>query len=116
MKKYLFLIWLLFAANTYAAGPFVVGDVQDLKANKCVWDGTGFGPLVNDVVVDVVRGNPANGNRICIRDVSGALIGTNNITLAVRDSAGLWGDSAAVPFSFVRPASISSPTGMRLAP
>lgn len=112
-----FLFCLIYGLATqgHAAGPYVVGDVPDTKADKCVWGGTGFGPLVNDVVVDAVRGTLAYANRVCLRDVSGALVGTNSLTLTLRDSTSLWGDSAAVPFSFARPASTSSATGMRLA-
>lgn len=113
---FVLLFALLLAPLAVYAGPYVVGDVPSAACNKCVWDGTGFGPLVNDVVVDPVRGKPAFGNRICLRDVGGALVGTNNITLACRDSTSLWGDSAIVPFSFVRPAPPVPPEGMRLAP
>ena len=109
----LLLVYVLEAAH---AAPFVVGDVCSANCNKCVWDGTGFGPLINDVLVDTVNGSATCGNRVCKRDVSGALVGTNNITLACRDSTSLWGDSAIVPFSFVRPAPPTAPSGMRLVP
>jgi hypothetical protein len=102
--------------SAYAAQPvYVVGDIPAPACDRCVWDGTGFGPLVNDVVVDAARGNATYSNRICLRDVSGALVGTNNVTLACRDSTSVWGDSVTVPFSFVRPAPPAAPVAMRVA-
>lgn len=115
MLRFVIAVLLFSALSAHAAGPYCVADAP-AKCDRCVWDGTGFGPLVNDVVVDTVRGVAAYSNRICMRDVGGALVGTNNITLACRDSTSLWGDSAIVPFSFVRPASTSIPIGIRLAP
>lgn len=112
MKKLFGLCLFLFSLTVFSA-PFVIGDVS-AEADKCVWGGTGFGPLVNDVVVDNVNGNASFGFRVCKRDVVGALIGTNNITLAVRDNEGVWGDSETVPFSFVRPD--LKPSGIRLVP
>ena len=102
------------AAGFSGAAPLVVGDVPAAACDRCVWNGTGFGPLVSDVAVDAARGKPAYGNRICLRDVSGALVGANNLTLACRDSTSVWGDSVAVPFSFVRPAPPAAPVDLRL--
>lgn len=115
MKSFLWLVLALISLPALAAGPYCVSDVPDLRADTCVWDGTGFGPLVNPVMVDIVRGVPANGNRICLRDCGIALVGTNNITLSLRDSTNVWGDSVVVPFSFVRSAPPGAPTGMRVA-
>lgn len=108
-----FFLLLLLSGPAFAA-PFVVGDVPS-QCDRCVWDG-GFGPLVNNVVVDTTRGIPANGHRICLRDASGALVGSNNLTLACRDSTSVWGDSVAVPFSFVRPAPPAAPAALRVVP
>lgn len=103
-------------ASTLYAAPSVIGDVCATQCDRCVWDGTGFGPLVNNVVVNATYGSPTCGNRICARDVAGALVGTNNITLACRDSTSVWGDSVTVPFSFVRPPPPSPPGNMRVVP
>lgn len=107
-------LWVLAVAHGYAA-PFVVADVPSPNADRCVWDGLG-GPLVNNVVVDAVRGSSQYGNRICMRDIAAAAVGSNDITLALRDSTSVWEDSIAVPFSFVRPASPTAPVGLRVAP
>lgn len=109
------LVLLLFLCTPVFAAPFVVADVTDPKADTCVWDGTGFGPLVNAVVVDAVRGAVATANRICLRDVAGALVGSNNISIMSRDSTNVWGDSVIVPFTFARSAPGAAPTGMRVA-
>jgi len=110
------LVSMAIVTSAYAAQPvYVVGDIPAPACDRCVWDGTGFGPLVNNVVVDAVRGNATYSNRICLRDVSGALVGTNNVTLACRDSTSVWGDSVTVPFSFVRPAPPAAPVAMRVA-
>lgn len=114
MRKLLVVIFL--TSLGAQAAPFIVADVPSSACDRCVWDGTGFGPLVNNVVVDTVRGNATFGNRICLRDASGALVGTNNITLACRDSTSVWGDSTVVPFSFVRPVPPAAPAGLRVAP
>ena len=100
--------------SAYAA-PFVVGDVCEAACDRCVWDGADLTPSVSNVVVDAVRGSAACANRICIRDVSAAIVGANNITLACRDSTSVWGDSVTVPFSFVRPAPPAAPVAMRVA-
>lgn len=116
MRHLLATLALLASLPAFAA-PFAVGDVTCPNCDRCVWDGTGFGPLVNNVVVDAVRGKPAFGNRVCLRDVAGALVGTNNITLSSRIStATVWGDSATVPFAFVRPAPPTVPEDMRVMP
>lgn len=106
--------WAIVLTPAHGA-PFAVGDVCDTKADRCVWDGLG-GPLVNNVVVDTARGSPTCGNRICMRDVGAAVVGSNSVSLAVRDSSSVWGDSTSVPFSFVRPASPTAPAGLRVAP
>lgn len=115
LRTTLLIALFLAASAAQAAGPYCVSDVPDPRADTCVWDGTGFGALVNPVVVDTVRGVPANGNRVCLRDCGTALVGTNNITLSLRDSTNVWGDSVIVPFSFVRSAPPGAPTGMRVA-
>ena len=109
-------LYALIAAQQVIGAPYTIADIPSAACDRCVWDGTGFGPLINNVVVDTVRGTPANGNRICMRDVSGALVGTNNITLACRDSTSIWGDTVTVPFSFVRPVSPAAPVSMRVGP
>ena len=108
-------LWAIAFIPFAHSAPFVVADVPTTTADKCVWDGLG-GPLVNSVVVDTVRGNPTYGNRICMRDVGAAVVGSNSVTLALRDSTSLWGDSTSVPFSFVRPTQTPAPSGTRLAP
>ena len=104
---------LLIASQRAFPAPFVVADIPSAACNQCVWDGLG-GPLVSDVVVDVVRGAPAFSNRICLRDVAAAVVGTNNVTIACRDSTSVWGDSTIVPFSFARPAPPVAPGNSRV--
>ena len=111
----LVLLWTIALVPLVHGAPFVIGDVCDTKADRCVWDGLG-GPLVNNVVVDTSRGNPTCGNRICMRDVGTAVVGSNNVTLAVRDSTSVWGDSTSVPFSFVRPTLPTAPSALRVGP
>jgi len=94
--------WILFLLSFPAfSAPFVVADIPDVSCNQCVWGGFG-GSLVTNVIVDPVRGNPSFGNRICLRDVSAAPVGTSSVVIACRDSTSVRGDSVAVPFSFVR--------------
>lgn len=96
--------------------PFITGDVE-ASCDTCVYISGGMPPIESPSVIDALRGNPAPpfNNRICKQDASGALIGTNNITLACKNT--LWGmASAAIPFTFVRPGSISSPASIRLVP
>lgn len=111
-----FLALVLLLSGPAFAAPFVVADIPASQCDRCVWDGSGFGPLVNNVVVDAARGNASFGNRVCLRDVGGALVGSNNLTLACRNSTSVWGDSVAVPFSFVRPAPPEAPAAMRVVP
>ena len=114
MQRLAFLLLALCACVPAFAAPFVVGDVESANCTQCVWDGTGFGPLVNDVTVDPVRGKPALGNRLCKRDVGAALIGPNNITVSCRDASGLWADSSPRPLSFAGPP--ASPRDLRVVP
>lgn len=97
------------------SAPFVIADVPATACNQCVWTGgpTGFAGT-SAVVVDTVRGKPANGNRICMRDVANATVGNNSVTVACRDTASLWEDSESVPFVFARPAPPLKPEDSRL--
>ena len=101
--------------SAYAA-PFVVGDVCAAACDRCVWDGADLTPSVTNVVVDAARGSAACANRICIRDVSAAIVGANNMTLACRDSTSVWGDSVAAPFSYARTAPPAPPGAIRVMP
>jgi hypothetical protein len=98
------------------AAPFVIADIPAAACNQCVWTGgpTGFAGT-SAVVVDTVRGKPTFGNRICLRDVANAAQGTNNVSVACRDTTSLWEDSDSVPFGFVRPAPPLAPVDSRLA-
>jgi hypothetical protein len=109
-----FLLLMFLAVPAFAA-PFVVADVPAAACNQCVWTGFG-GALVSSVVVDTVRGSPAFGNRICLRDMAAAPVGTNTVILACRDSTSVWGDSVTVPFSFVRSAPPLQPADLRIVP
>jgi hypothetical protein len=114
MKRWLAV--LLFASFPVFAAPFLVADVPDLNADTCVYTTNAGAVVASPVVVDAVIGLPVNSNRICKVDLVASPLGTNNIKLRLRTGSGLWGDSADVPFSFVRPASTSTPAGMRLVP
>lgn len=107
--------YLLLGIYSAQAAPFVIADVPAAQCNQCVWTGgpTGFAGT-SAVAVDTVRGKPAFGNRICLRDVANATVGSNNVTVACRDTASLWEDSESVPFVFARPAPPLKPEDSRL--
>lgn len=102
-------------AGATKAAPSVVADICDAKCDQCVWGGLG-GSSVSVVVVNPTQGNPTCANRICQKDVAAAVVGSNAITIACRDSTSVWGDSVTVPFSFVRPPPPTAPASLRVAP
>ena len=125
MKKHDYIFWasmitvyalVIFLPNAHAA-PFCVADVPDIRCDTCVI--TASAPLTSQVVpvsIDIVRGLPANGNRICSMDCAAATVGVvNNITFTCRDSMSVWGDSPPTPFSFARSAPPGVATGTRVA-
>lgn len=103
-------VMIVMTAPAHAA-PFVVAQVANAAGDKCAVSFPSTAPAVDfDVVVDPVRGLPANGNRVCVIDVASAVDGTNTATLSLKSS--LWGVvGAAVPFSFPRPSSASLTLG-----
>lgn len=123
MRAFLAVALFLAAVPSFAAR--VIADVPATatSATHCRYEGGGITPPIESaIIVDATVGLPANGNRVCSQDASGALVGTNNVTfsLVVKDGAGVvWevGPKSAV-FTFVRPASINSavPAGTRLVP
>lgn len=107
----IWLLALLFPFGVYGA-PFLIADVPSPgadSADTCVYTTTSGAVVTSPVTVDV-------GARVCKIDLVASVVGTNNIKLRLRAGSGLWGDSTDVPFTFVRPASISPPATLRLAP
>jgi hypothetical protein len=101
------LMALAFPAGAHAA-PYLVTDPVDDNADACVYQVGTAAPQIFPVVTE-------QGKRLCKIDLANAAEGTNNITLRVRNT--LWGkESASVPFSFTRPATVSAPANMRLVP
>ncbi len=107
--KILLLFLLLLAPSAWAA-PFLIADVPSANADKCVY--TRAAPVESPVVVDVVNGLPANGNRICKIDLA-TDPKTGTVTLALRDSVlGVTGPTA----SFTFPGALSAPGNPRVVP
>lgn len=110
---------LAVCALNAAAAPFLIADVPSPgsdAADTCVYTTSSGALVTGPVAVDASLGLPANNNRICKMDLSSSIVGTNNVKLRLRAGSGLWGDSTDVPFTFARPASISPPATLRLAP
>lgn len=108
---------LLLSVLPVRAAPFLVADVPSAAADTCVFTSAAGAVFTSPVVTDAALGLPALGNRICKVDLAGTPAGTNAVKLRLRASAqaALWGDSAEVPFSFVRP-DTAPPASLRLAP
>jgi hypothetical protein len=100
---------MLFIGGHASAAPFLVTDPVDPNADQCVYKVGTSAEQVFPVTTD-----PALG-RICKVDLANAVVGTNSITLKVRNS--LWGkDSDPVPFGFTRPATVAVPANTRIVP
>lgn len=104
------------AALRAGAAPFLVADVCSPDADTCVFTTSAGAIVTSTVITDAGIGLPACSNRVCKVDLAGSPVGQNSVKLRLRDADSVWGDSPDVPFSFARPASISSPSGMRLVP
>ena len=102
MKK--FLLMLAFASPVYSA-PFLVSDPDPTQtADQCVYQEGAAAAVVTPTV-----------GFACHADLSGVTTGAHTFSVTFKSS--LWGtQSAAVPFTFARPASIGSPATIRLAP
>ena len=89
------------------AGPFLVCDPQAGVTNYKL---TGPGWVPASV--------PAQANGSLRLDLATSTAGTNSLTVAACITDPLWGEacSAAVPFTFTRPASPLDPTNMKLQP
>ena len=98
------LLLLLLISGGAQAAPFLVCDADQSKTADVLacQEGTVITrtPLVNSA---------------CRADLSAVTAGAHSLSCWFESS--LWGtQSAAVPFQFARPASISSPASIRLAP
>ena len=103
MKK---LLLLLLFASTAQAAPFLVSDpIAAGQADTCVYQEGA-----------VVTRTPMVANA-CHADLTAMTVGTHNLTVWFElSTATPWVAGPSVPFTFVRPALISTPATLRLAP
>lgn len=104
--RMLIVLLLIFVGQAYAA-PFLISDpIAPGLADLCVWqEGT------------VVTKTPMVANA-CHADMTAVTVGTHNLTIWFELSTAPppWGVGPSSPFTFARPASISTPGTLRLAP
>ena len=103
MKK-LLAIAVLFSGQAFAA-PFLVSDPDPAQtADQCIYQEGSAAAVVTPTV-----------GFACHADLSGVTTGSHTFNVSFKSSQ--WGiQSVPVPFTFARPALISSPATIRLAP
>ena len=102
MKKlFITLAIVLFAASAMAS-PYLVCDPQP--------NAEGYNMLVNGVEVSVLAEQVGDEVRLHY-DLADVPVGNNEFSVRAYN---MWGESASVPFNFVRPADVTSPANIRL--